>query len=118
LYLTYLKDEEYSQHINIYTSFIIKLYIQDILHIDEQYHKPLIHIIELLQTDMHHMLKHWIQIDDNKEYLKIGYNNWIQYIEKKTLETIKKQIISEDIIRFKGFLKNISYYNKRFLMPQ
>jgi len=116
IYLTYLRDETHEKKVT--TELLVKLYVQDILNIDEYHHTKIIGIINELQADFNEIIKHWIEIDDNKEYLKIGYNNRVQFIGKKSLEEIKKNLISEDIIRFKGFLKNITYYNKRFLMPQ
>jgi len=118
IYITYLKDESNIKNTLIDTNLLVQLYIQDILHIDEHYHKKLILIINSIQADFNEIIKHWIQIDDNKEYLKIGHTNWSHFIANKKPGDIKKSIISEDIIWFKGFLKNISYYNKRFLMPQ
>lgn len=118
IYLTYLKDETNTKNKEIDTSIFIKLYIQDILHIDEHHHKKFIKIIQDIQADFNEIIKHWIQIDDNKDYLKIWYTNRIHFNKNNNIEEIRKNIISEDIIWFKWFLKNISYYNKRFLMPQ
>ncbi len=117
IYLTYVKDE--AKEKNIHTDLLLKLYVQDILNIDEYYHSKIIDIITTLQADFNEIIKHRIEIDDNHDYLKIAYENWIFFSKgNKSLEEIKKNIISEDIIRFKWFLKNITYYNKRFLMPQ
>lgn len=118
IYLTYLRDQTTTKNTNIDTELLIKLYVQDILNIDEYYHKKIIHIINTIQADFNEIIKHWIEIDDNKDYLKIGYDNRVFFSGKKSLEETQKKIISEDIIWFKWFLKNISYYNKRFLMPQ
>jgi len=118
IYLTYLKDQTNNKKTSIDTSLLIRLYIQDILNIDEYYHKKITDIITTLQADFNEIIKHWIEIDDNKDYLKIGYDNRTFFSGKKSLEETRKKIISEDIIWFKWFLKNISYYNKRFLMPQ
>ena len=71
IYLTYLKDETNTKNKEIDTSIFIKLYIQDILHIDEHHYKKFIKIIENIQADFNEIIKHWIQIDDNKDYLKI-----------------------------------------------
>lgn len=118
IYISYLKDTNTTKNKNIDTHIFITLYIQDILHIDPHHHKKFIKTIEDIQADFNEIITHWIQIDDNKEYLKIWYTNRIHFSDKKTIEEIRKNIISEDIIWFKWFLKNISYYNKRFLMPQ
>jgi len=118
IHLTYLRDEADAKKITINTDLLIKLYIQDILNVDEYYQQKIIDIINTLQADFNEIIKHWIEIDDNKDYLKIGYDNRTSFSRNKSLEETKKKIISEDIIWFKWYLKNISYYNKRFLMPQ
>jgi len=71
IYLTYLRDKTNTKNININTELLIKLYIQDILNIDEYYHKKIIDIIDVIQADFNEIIKHWIEIDDNKDYLKI-----------------------------------------------
>ena len=118
IYLTYLRDEANTKNIPIDTTLLIWLYVQDILNIDAYYHHAIIDVINTLQADFNEIIKYRIEIDDNKDYLKIGYDNRIKFTNNKSLEETKKKIISEDIIWFKWFLKNISYYNKRFLMPQ
>lgn len=118
IYLTYLRDEADKKNISIDIDLLINLYMQDILHIDEHYHKKITTIIRSMQADFNEIIKYWIEIDDNKDYLKIGYTNRIHFIGNKTPAEIKKKIISEDTLWFMWFLKNISYYNKRFLMPQ
>ena len=118
IYLTYIKDQADIKNISIDTDFLIQLYVKDILNMDEYYHSKIIAMIDNLQADFNEIVKHRIEIDDNKDYLKIGLDNRIGFCGNKSIEETKKKIISEDIIRFKWFLKNISYYNKRFLMPQ
>jgi len=71
IYLTYLKDEINIKNKEIDTTIFITLYIQDILHIDEHHHKKVIKVIQNIQADFNEIIKHWIQIDDNKDYLKI-----------------------------------------------
>jgi len=119
IYLTFLRDEANAvKNIKIDTELLLHLYVQDILNVDEYYLHKIINIINDLQADFNEILKYRIEIDDNKDYLKIGYNNRASFVNNKSLAETKKKIISEDIIRFKWFLKNINYYNKRFLMPQ
>ena len=113
IFLTYLQNTT-AKHIEI----LIQLYIENILHIDEQYHAKMISIIHDIQADFNQIITYWIEIDDNKDYLKIWEMNRAKFCGEKCDDEIKKKIISEDIIWFKWFLKNISYYNKRFLMPQ
>jgi hypothetical protein len=44
--------------------------------------------------------------------------NWMNFTGNKTLDEITKRCSTEDFIRFTWFLKNITYYNKRFLIPK
>ena len=101
IYLTYLKDIVYTKNITLEIDLLVKLYIQDILHIDPYYHKRIIAIIHDLQADFNEILKHRITIDDNNDYLKIAYDNRYTFGNKKNSQEIGKHITSEDIIRFK-----------------
>ena len=101
IYLTYLKDQSSTKDTSIDIELLITLYIQDILNIDEYYLKKIMNIITTIQADFNEIIKHWIEIDDNKDYLKIGYDNRVFFSGKKSLEETRKKIISEDIIRFK-----------------
>lgn len=101
IYLTYVRDQVNIKGIPIDTTLLITLYIQDILNIDEYYQQKIITTINTIQADFNEIIKHWIEIDDNKDYLKIGYDNRVKFSGNKTLEETKKKIISEDIIRFK-----------------
>ncbi len=118
IYLTYMKDETDKKDGAIDIQLLIWLYVKDILNIDEYHQQKISDIITSLQADFNEIIRYRIEIDDNKDYLKIGYDNRIFFSGSKSLEETKKKIISEDILRFKWFLKNITYYNKRFLMPQ
>lgn len=99
IYLTYIQGQNTIKS-PIDTSILITLYIQEILHIDPYYHKKILRIISNLQADFNEIIMHWIEIDDNKDYLKIGHTNRTTFCANKTPEEIKKKIISEDIIRF------------------
>lgn len=101
IYLTYIRDQANTKDITIDTQLLIRLYVQDILNVDEYYQHKIMDVITTLQAYFNEIIKHWIEIDDNKDYLKIGYDNWIKFSGNKSLEETKKKIISEDIIWFK-----------------
>jgi hypothetical protein len=101
IYLTYLKDEMQTKEIQLDTSLLISLYIKDILNMDPYYEHKITDIITTLQADFNEIIKHRIEIDDNKDYLKIGYDNRITFTKNKDIEETKKKIINEDVIRFK-----------------
>jgi hypothetical protein len=69
-----------------------------------------------MEIEFHDILKLWIEIDDNKQFFKIWSANWVKFTKGK--EDIYKEISGEDVLWFKWFLKNITYYNKRYLMPK
>ncbi len=75
--------------------------IKLLLFYKEYYHHKITGIIKDLQADFNEIIKHRLEIDDNKEYLKIGYDNRTSFSGNKSIEETKKKIISEDIIRFK-----------------
>jgi hypothetical protein len=45
-------------------------------------------------------------------------DNRTTFTDDKNKADILKTIIWEDIIWFRWFLKNVTYYNKRFLIPR
>ncbi|MEI7557693.1 MAG: hypothetical protein WCJ45_02365 [bacterium] len=101
IYLTYIMEASAVKKNTIDTSLLVSLYIKDILNIDPYYQQKISTIIITLQADFNEIIRHWIEIDDNKDYLKIGYDNWVNFSRNKDIEETKKKIISEDIIRFK-----------------
>lgn len=63
------------------------------------------------------ILSLWILLDDNQDYMYIGFNNRISRCDMHHDEA-KMNISDEDTIRFLSYLKHISYYNRRLLIPQ
>jgi hypothetical protein len=45
-------------------------------------------------------------------------DNWIAFTQGKQEDEIMKKCDGEDFVWFAWFLKNITYYNKRFLIPK
>jgi len=71
IYLTYLRDEASRKNNSVDTELLIRLYVQDILNIDEYYQHKIGDIINDIQADFNEIIRHRIEIDDNKDYLKI-----------------------------------------------
>jgi hypothetical protein len=113
LYIKFLEQQNKKNNIES----LIKIYIQDIINIQTQHKKVFEDIIIWLLDKFWIILQKRISIDDNKEVFELLWGNRIKFIENKDSEEIIKSISWEDIIRFKWFLKNINYYNKRFVMP-
>lgn len=56
-------------------------------------------------------------LDDNEEFLQFISSNMIKYFENALLFP-PPFMGNDDLIWFRGLLKNLSYYNKRFIMPE
>ncbi len=113
LYLTKTSNNDYLK-----TNFFIDLYNKNIIHISDNWIKSFNNIINNLYENHKHILKEIINIDDNPDFLRMGDENRKRFTKKTPIPDIKKQITGEDYLRFKGYLKNITYYNKRFFIPK
>ena len=113
LYIKFLEQQNKKNNIES----LIRIYIQDIINIQTEYKEVFEETIKSLLERFWGILQKRVSIDDNKEVFILLWNNRIKFIENKSSEEIIKSISWEDIIRFKWFLKNINYYNKRFIMP-
>ena len=97
---------------------IIDIYITDILHIHEDYNTKISHIIKNLLINYNELLSKRIALDDNQKVLSIAIENRNIFSREKTVGSIKNIIIGEDIMRLRWFIKTVTYYNKRYIMPK
>jgi len=118
LYMTYLTQAETSKKLNLKKQLIDHLYISDILMVWNMYKQPFEHMIAHVMHSYKDLLQKWISLDENKEFFEVGKTNWIDFIQEKNMRELLQEIKWEDIVRFRWFLKNISYYNKRYVVPQ
>lgn len=94
---------------------LCKIYALDVLNIWDEYVARIVSILKHvlgIYRDMFHAMN-WIV--DNMGYIQIAWDNWEQYCYKKKPEDIFGGLSWEDIIWFRGFLKTIGYYNKRYI---
>lgn len=132
LFITFISQVEQTKDFK--THLIKKLYITDILNINiEKMNKEennikykIIKILDNIYEQFSEILKNRVAIDDNKDFLKIWMESRLHFInDNKTNsnkpvedDAIIKKISGEDVIWLRWFLKNITYYNKRFLIPK
>jgi hypothetical protein len=117
LLYTYLNKEE-KKTIRDKAPMLILLYAKDILLTDifwvwEQVYDALYQTVMELQP----LLELWCWLDDNVQFFELFVKNWKSYITKKSVDTLYKDLSIDDIVWFRGLLKNITYYNKRFVIP-
>lgn len=117
LYIQYIKSCEESHQKDYHSSELIDLYCTIVLHSNDSSHHILhTHITNLVET-YSEILTLRTLLDDNQDYMYIGFNNWNTWLENNDLADITDLLGDEDIIRFTWYLKHITYYNKRFLIP-
>ena len=97
---------------------LLMVYVRDILGIKikkaDQVFKVMVDTIEELKS----ILKLWISLDDNKGFFDLIAKNWDSFSTEKSEEQLLASFSGEDLVWFRGLLKNIAYYNKRFVMPR
>ena len=97
---------------------LLMVYVRDILGIKikkaDQVFKVMIDTIEQLKP----ILKLWISLDDNKGFFDLIAKNWDSFCAEKTEDQLLASFSGEDLVWFRGLLKNIAYYNKRFVIPR
>ena len=113
MYLTFLQNDG-NKEIN--ADIIYEIYCVDVLNITKKYNKKFQYLIKKILSDFKEILELWVSLDDNKAFFQIALSNWKEFIKWK--EDIYKSVSGEDVLRFKWFLKNITYYNKRYLIPK
>ncbi len=111
LYTTYLKKNGVNNLDELYNIYCI-----DVLNLSKNYTKIMKEKIEKIESKFEKILWLWIDLDDNNDFFKIASTNWSSFVKGK--EEIYKLVSWEDVLWFKGFLKNITYYNKRYLIPK
>lgn len=117
LYFNYLisKQKEANKSLNI--EILVKTYLYDVVWISDKYLWDFTSIIDSLIIKNDLMAQKWVSLDDNDSYFKLWYDNWNWFIEAK-IQNSQLEISGEDVIWFRWYLKNITFYNKRFLIPK
>lgn len=116
--LTHLRAIEESHQKSYHSAILIYLYCRDILHLHARSIIAMTDLIESLMTRYHDLLHLWINVDDNNQYLYIGFTSRSTRNQDKIDTLLTTEIPLEDSIRRLGYLKNITYYNKRYFIPQ
>lgn len=101
-----------------HSDIVIELYITEILHMADHYIQPVSEIIKELYITYYDLIEQRTALDDNQKYMQLAVTNRNKFTKWLEKTQIKNNLIGEDIMRLRWFLKNISYYNKRFVIPQ
>lgn len=118
LYLRYLRQQTHTQHTGFATQELKKIYITDVLNVGQDTVSILSEMIEDLLTQFTPLLDMWIATDDNPKFFAIGKKNREDYITMRDTSSIVHDVQGEDALWLRWYLKNITYYNKRYLIPR
>ncbi|MEI6425966.1 MAG: hypothetical protein WCO66_01295 [Candidatus Absconditabacteria bacterium] len=104
---------------NLKSDLIRDVYLNEILHIETKQQDTQLRggIIEEIESEIKPFLEIIVTMDENEDFIRIGTESRKYFIENKEGEDIKRELSGEDILRISGYFKNITYYNKRFLLP-
>ncbi len=112
LYISFLQNESGNMDFDV----LYEIYCVDVLNITKKYNKKMKNVIKKILSEFDEILKLRISLDDNWSFFKIALSNWKEFVKWK--DDVYKSVSGEDVLWFKWFLKNITYYNKRYLIPK
>ncbi len=119
LFLSYCHSKSPTSHdADKNKRLILEFYCGDVLNLQDHLHDSFIGILLWLLQCYQPICYPRIDIDDNKQFLTIGYSTWLQFTHTRIHDPQSHQVLGEDVIRFRWYLKNISYYNNRFLLSK
>ena len=122
IYYKYLENvqEDNKEKNKLHTSLLKKVYILNILNRDYSLLWPWLKLIDTLLEQFWTIFSTFVEFDDNKEFFSILKENRIEFLNNswKNSELEKENSFSiEDLLRLRGVLKHITYYNRRYLIP-
>lgn len=118
LFIFYIKSLEEVHQKDYHSTILFYLYCRDILGIDDSLVASYTEWMDSLLHYYNNLFHLWINLDDNQWYLSIWSNNWINRSQNNIDTIIHEELAREDSIRRMWYLKNITYYNKRYLIPE
>lgn len=96
---------------------LLMIYVRDILGIKSKKADQVFKVMLETIKEVMPILKLWISLDDNKSFFALIAKNWDSFSAEKSEEQLLASFSGEDLVWFRGLLKNIAYYNKRFVIP-
>ena len=118
LSMAHIQKNAPKQHATQWLEFLLSVYVVDILNIAPELQDIFLKVIRALFEQYTTMLHQRILIDDNPVYLQFLTDNLAVFGLNKTMDDMSHDVVWEDIIWCKWFLKNCHYYNKRYILPQ
>jgi hypothetical protein len=99
LYRAFLQSQATAKH-DVKVTLLTNIYIQEVLHLDGYYLKKVIQVIDRVADTFQDIIQLRLELDDNKEYFRIGMENWLAFTKDKGQEEIMKKSNGEDFVWF------------------
>ena len=122
IYYRYLQNvqEQDNEKTKYNLTLLKKTYILHILNRDSSLFTVWSRLIDMLLEQFWLAFSIFVELDDNKEFFSILKENRMEFLKKlwKKSELEKENSFSiEDFLRLRWVLKHITYYNKRYFIP-
>lgn len=117
IYFKYLEISQLKDKQDYHLQEIKEIYFQEILHLDKWLLPLLIPFLDDVNQKFWNVITLFMEFDDNKEFFAILKDNWLEFLKRNKKKTLYRAFSFEDILRLLGVLKHITYYNKRYLIP-
>lgn len=101
------------QNIKILLTFLLA----DVVGVANSGEKVLFDAIGELGEELAPLLELWMNLDDNEQFLQFICKNISSFLHQAQ-KSKPPYFTGDDLIWFRGLLKNIAYYNKRFIIPE
>lgn len=104
--------------INYWLDEIKKVYFLDVVWLWEGYFESFSKFLDDHIKDYSKLLDMWLKLDNNEKFFNVWIEDWLNFIDEKNLQKNTWELWWEDIVWFRWYLKNITFYNKRYLIPK
>jgi uncharacterized membrane protein YsdA (DUF1294 family) len=115
LYYYFFLRQETEQKTSAYATLLLETFLLEILGIENNLFTHFREVIHQLLSEFSFAFALFVEFDDNKDLFGLLRENRKRFIGKKELAQIT--FTPEDVLRLRGTLKHITYYNKRYLIP-
>lgn len=115
LFSYFLEKKERSEWTDYRRDVFWRMYIDDVLLIHSEERDRYMKWLECILKKYYEVFEKRILLDENIEYITIWFHNRIWYVDWKSSEKIMWWVMWEDVIWLRWYLKNITYYNKRYI---
>ena len=118
LVMTYLELSQAQDEVFLHIDTYVMIYLQDVILLSSEYLLVCKDLLYDIQHQYAPLLEYRLSLDDNTQYLELGKRNRINFVKDKSEQQIIESVAGEDVVRLRWYLKNISTYNKRYVIPQ